>query len=475
MKNSSYILTTVVLATVSLLLGSCEDEVSSIGSSISPTEITISVDSVTYNLNARTIKAPSFESKSAYTLLGNISVPEYGDLSCSYVTQFLPSEKLNIPDSISYEDVDSVKLFINVPKNAITGDSLATQQFKAYSLIKDLPSDISSTFNPEGYYNPDSPLTVKSYNLNGETFTDSTYLTSSLMRIKANLPVEIGRDAFKAYREDPEIFIWPQKFAKLWPGIYVEPTFGKGCIAAISSTSIYAYFPKTETRYDTNDEGVTTTYYVTVPDSVCMFMSAPEVVSSVNIDYRPSANIEGLAASGKSIITTPGGYAVSFNFPAKEILKEYWGKNYELGVVNNLLFTIPAKVISNKYGIDVPPALLMVKTSELENFFADGKVPDNKIAFYSNYNSDTKSYEFSSMRDYIVDLKAKGEENITEEDLDFTLVPVSIKIETYTNRYTGETVTVVVSVLPYIEKPSMVELETDNARIVFTYSNQVVN
>ena len=135
---------TVALATVSLFFTACDDDTSGIGNSISSSEISINVDSLAYNLHASTIQAPVLESRSAYTLIGSVKVPEYGSLSCSYVTQFLPSETLNIPDSISSADIDSVKMILTVPKRYITGDSLAPQQLKVYSLIKQLPSDISS-------------------------------------------------------------------------------------------------------------------------------------------------------------------------------------------------------------------------------------------------------------------------------------------------------------------------------------------
>ena len=116
----------------------------------------------------------------------------------------------------------------------------------------------------------------------------------------------------------------------------------------------------------------------------------------------------------------------------------------------------------------------MVKTSELDDFFAEGKIPDNKSSFYGAYSTITGGYHFATMRDYIVDLKAKGENNITEEDVSFTLVPVNVTTEEYTNPYTSEVTIVVTNVLPYIVKPTMVELDTKNAVIVFTYSNQII-
>lgn len=474
-KNKILYNLTVALATVSLFFTGCNDDVSGIGNSISSSEVTIYRDSISYKLNAATIEAPALESKSAYTLLGSIRVPEYGALDCSYVTQFLPAEALDIPDSISYNDVDSVKMIFSVPKAYVTGDTLAPQQLKVYSLSKNLPSDISYNFDVSDYYDSSKPLAVKSYTLSGYSYNDTTFTSRSTVQIKADMPVELGRDVFKAYAENPDIFVWPETFASnYWHGAYIEPSFGKGCIAPVQNTSIYAYFPQTKITTQTDTAGNVQAVYKVVADSVCMFTTAPEVVSSVNINYQPSQTLEAMVNQGKCIVTTPGGYTVKFTFPAVDILKEYWKDTYDLGVINNMIFSIPAKVVDNSYGLGISPAMLMIKNSELDTFFSEGKLPDNMSSFASLFDSETQMYTFSLMRDYIVDLKNKGEAKITPEDVEFTLIPVSFTTEDYTDQSTGKTITVVTSIIPYILMPTMAELDTDNAVIEFTFSNQVL-
>lgn len=474
MKNRLYSILTVAMATVSLLLGACDDDMSSIGGSLSSSEVTIRVDSLTCNLSGKTVKAPDFETRSAYSLLGSIRVPEYGELDCSYLTQFLPAENLNLPDTITYQDIDSVKLILTIPKTYITGDTLAPQQMRVYSLTKQLPEQVTPSFNPEGYYDSANPLSTKSYTLSGYTFGDSTYNSASIISVKASLPLEIGRNLVKAYEENPSLFVWPQEFAKYWPGIYVTPSFGKGCIAPVYSTGVYAYYPKTVATVETDEEGEVTTVYKQVADSVCMLTTAPEVVSSININYSPSENVTGMIDEGKSVIVTPAGYVVSFRFPAEYILDSYWKDEYDLGVINNLKLSIPATQISNAYGLGLPPALLMVKTSEMDSFFAEGRLPDNKTSFTSLYSADNAAYNFNSMRQYILNLMENGRGGIAEDDLNFTLIPVTVTTEDYTDPSTYQTVTAVTSVTPYVIMPSMVELDMENALVVFTYSTQTL-
>lgn len=465
---------TVALATVSLFFAACEDDVSSIGGSISSSEVTIRIDSLKYDLKAKNIEAPSVDSRSAYTLLGSISVPEYGELDCSFVTQFLPAESISLPDTINADKIDSVKMILTVPKQYVTGDTLALQQIRVYSLTKQLPADISSSFNPDGYFNPSSPLATRSYNLSGYTYNDTSFISSRYANIHASLPLSLGREVVDAYKDNPDIFVWPQEFSKYWPGVYVTPSFGKGCIAAIQNTSVYIYYPYTSVTTEINDEGESQLVYTQKADSLCVFTTAPEVLSSVNISYRPSKSLQGLVEEGRSIVTTPGGYTVSFHFPAKEILSDFWEEKYDLGVINNMVFSIPAKPVSNSFGIGMTPALLMVKSSELDSYFSEGKLPDNQSSFYSIYSSDTAGYTFSSMRQYIVDLRNKGEANITDEDVDFTLVPVTVSTEEYTDPSTGVAKTQVTAITPYILMPTMVELDTENALVVFTFSSETL-
>lgn len=472
MKNKIYGGMTVALATVSLFITACEDEISTIGNSISSSDVTINVDSITTRLAAHSIDAPAFESRSGFTMLGSIDVPEYGSLKCSYVTEFLPAETLSIPDTITPEKIDSVKLILSVPKIYITGDTLAPQQLTAYMLNRQLPADVKGDFDPAGYYDAGKPAAVKNYTLSGYTFGESTYGSNSNVKVKAKLPLEFGRDLVEQYRDHPDLFVWPQEFAKYCPGVYVENSFGKGCVAPVQTSSVYLYYPKTKTDADYDENGNIQYTTTVVADSVCAMITAPEVLSNVSIDYRPSELLQNAVAEGRSIITTPGGYAVSFRFPAEEILDRYWSDDYDLGVINNMIFSIPAKTIGNQYGIEPAPSLLMVKTSEMATYFAEGKLPDNVTSFYSNYSAAKGAYAFNYMRQYIVDLKNKGAANITNDDVEFTLIPISISTEDYTNTSTGTLVTTVTAMTPYILKPTMVELDTDHAEVNFTYSNQ---
>lgn len=452
---------------------SCEDSTSPIGGSLVNGEVTIVVDTLEMKLDASSILEPNFDSRTQTKLLGRINVPEYGSLDCSFVSQLMCATKMNIPDSITVNDVDSMRMVLTVPRGSLTGDSLAPQQLKVYQLTKQLPSDINSTFDPKGYYNPSDPLGVKSYTLSALSMNDSLFKLQKSIRIPIMLPRKLAQDIFTAYRNNPETFQWPQTFAQYFPGVYVEQNFGNGCIGVISSMKFYTYWHYTKMVYQKKDDDSGEYHYVPTiaRDSVCLFSSQPEVLSANKITYNVSDYLKNLANSGKSIITTPGGYYVNVKFPAQEIIDKYDRDLYSVAVVSKLSFEIPAEAVENDYGLEAAPHLLMVKASERESFFRENKIPDGKTSFYAAYNSKKKCYTFAGMREYILDLINSGKP-VDPADMDFSLVPVVVSTEEVPN-YSSST-TYVTRCAPYIGRPTVTQLDTDKAIICFSYSRQTM-
>ena len=457
-------------------LVSCEEDTSQIGPGLTIDDTSITLDSITYNLDARAVAYDKFDARTGNLMLGNLDVAEYGSLNCSFVTRLMCATKLNVPDSLLYpERVDSCKIRLAIARGGLTGDSLAPQKIAAYRLTKALPAGISNDFNPEGYYDPSSPLGLRSYTASLIADSDSAFLNigDNYSAFYVDIPVskELGQEIFTQYKEHPEVFEWPQTFAQYFPGIFVNSVFGKGCVANIRSILFGVYFHSLADKTTITD-GDTITSQVHTAAVVYPFSSSPEVLSSNNISYKVSDYMKNLVASGKKVVTTPGGYLIKLNFPAQDLVNRYNSGDHNLSMVNDLYFTIPAEVIENDYGIGATPSLLLIKTSEMEDFFNNNQLPDNKTSFTAAYDSTNKKYTFSSMRQYILDLINKG--SITDEDTDFTIVPVEITSETETSYY-GNSTSYVTKCTPYTSNPTMTLLHTDEALIVFSFSSQYIN
>ncbi len=458
------------------LTSSCEDETSKIGSSLTEGEISISIDTMMFNLNAVPLENTNFDSRTGNLLLGNINVPEYGKLDCSFVTRLLCATNLNLADSLlTPERVDSCDIMMYIKRGDLVGDSLAPQKVSVFGLDKQLPSDISNTFNPEGYYNKSNPLGSASYTptwigendsiFSAATNTQKYYYTS----IQVPLSPEIGKQIFSDYKDNPSIFAWPETFAQKYPGYFIDQTFGNGCVANIFEIRLRIFYWYMKKVSYTEDKETKYKWEKTAAYAI-PFISSPEVLSSNNISYTVSDDIIGMINDGKTIITTPGGYNTSFRFPAQDIINHYKKDEHNLSLISELLLTIPAEPIENSFNIGTAPTLLLIKSSEVEDFFNNNKIPDNVSSFTASYDATNKQYKFSSMRSYIMQLLDKSE--ITDEDVEFTIIPVELQSETAGNY--GSSTSYVTKCSPYIVKPTMTHLFTEKASIVLTFSSQII-
>lgn len=448
----------------------CDDEISTIGSSLTQGEIEIIIDTLALEAPVKSIRGEQIDTRSTTTLVGRLQVPEYGSLTSSFVARLMCASSLNIPDTIPLSQVDSIKLLLRAPRSLVTGDSLAPQQMQVFELTKQLPADLTNQFDPTGYYDPDAPLGTRSYSLSALGMNDSIYKKASSITIPITLPREMAQDIVRQYREDPSVFSWPSSFAEYFPGLYVRPSFGQGAIANISSAdfNIYYSYPTKVTVIEDN-EAVTKTQMVT--DSVAPFAMAPEVLSSSNITYQPSVEMEARAATSP-VLAAPAGYNCALTFPTRTVVEKYFSNNASLTLLNNLTLSLPVDYIENDFGLTPPPYVVMVRTSELKNFFEQDQLPDDVNSFWASYSSASGSYEFTNMRGFLLPILEKGREAAMQEpDTEFTIVPVLVEQESYTDSY-GNVQTVLVRCVPYISRPVMGALRPEDADVVLTFSYQ---
>ena len=193
------------------------------------------------------------------------------------------------------------------------------------------------------------------------------------------------------------------------------------------------------------------------------------MLSSNNIRLKPAPSVVAAVESGSVMVQSPAGYNASITFPADEIIAAYRSQATNLSVINSLTLRIPVEIPDNDFNIGASPYLLLIKSDQLEEFFAQNKVPDGKSAFYAPYSETNRSYTFSSLRSYIIDLMESGEP-VEAADMTFTLVPVQI-----TTELTSSNQTVTTSCVPYLERPTLFRLLTDEAEIKFTFTSEIID
>ena len=458
-------------AFIALTVFACEES-STIGSSIIEDDINIIVDS-TFTITGISVRDSVIQARTDNQLLGKIDAKGFGNMSSDFITQFMPS---NAIDTVGVT-LDSIKMRMFMNDGDLIGDSIIPMGLEIYRVNKALPSPIYSDFNPEDYYDHNSKLASSVYTATILGLSDSIaedLIESEMRVVDVKLPLSFGKEIYNKYKSDPKLFNDPTKFSNWFPGLYIKNSFGSGRIMRFASSLIYLYYTKNETV-----DGSDTTY-----TKINAILSVtPEVINNNNINLKISDNIKKIAAS-KPTVVAPIGYDVNINIPIKDIISKYKSQTSTFNVINSMSLEIPAEEISNNYDIDPPAYMLLVKRDKKDEFFAKQQINDNITSFYAAYDSSTKSYSFSSMRQYFIDMSKKSD--LTDEDGEFVLVPVSLVTETssttssssyyYYYYYYGTTssTTTVMAIVPYVGTPAMATLDLDNAKIKITFATQTL-
>lgn len=440
------------------ILAACDDS-ENIGSSIIQDEVEVVVKDG-FTLSGHTIGNSRIQSRTVTQLLGSIDAKGYGRFKSDFVTQYMPAGEIDT-EGITSDDIDSLQMMLAIPNGGYIGDSIAPMGLCIYRLTKQLPSPIYSDFDPADYYDESQPIATKIYTCSALGMADSL-LKYNYRFVYCKLPVELGRELFDAYRENPSIYQEPGTFARLFPGLYVANSYGSGRVVKIAGNTMRLFYHRTvkneATGRDTTYNYIGNYYAVT-----------PEVVTNNNIDFDMSSDLTAMATAGKNILVAPAGLDVEMTFPIEELLTSYRADAGGLAVVNTLTLDIPVSEIENSYGINPPPNLLMVLSSRKSEFFETNQVTDNKYSFYAAYDAVNKRYRFSGLREYFLTMLDK-QGPLTADDFTFTLTPVSIDTENYSSSSSFY----ISAIVPYIDTPAMAELLLDKAKITFTYSKQSV-
>lgn len=443
---------------LSTSLFACEDS-SSIGTSITQEEVEIVIDS-TFTVTGNTVNSSRIQSRTITQLLGKIDAKGYGYLSSDVVTQFMPAGVIDTT-GVTENDIDSIKLLLQIPNGGYIGDSIAPMGLNVYRLNKQLPSPIFSDFNPDGYYSKADLIGSTIYSANALGQSDSV-AELAYRTVYVDLPISLGKEFFNKYKENSAIYSDPTQFAQFFPGVYISNSYGSGRIMKITNSQVKLYYHKTVTMEDTGNDS---TYYKIGN----YFAVTPEIITNNNILFNISDQLEAMIANGDNILVAPTGTNVEITFPTQDIVNKYKQNSGDLSVINSLTFEIPVSKISNNYNITPPPYVLLIKKSELDDFFANSEVTDNETSFYAAYNSTKNSYQFSDMRAYIINMINK--EEITADDSEFVIVPVSVNTES--SGYYSTTV-YLKDIVPYVETPVMAKLHLNEAKIKFTFSKQTI-
>lgn len=423
-----------------LLLGtflfSCDDSTTGIGNSTIAAGDSIPAGAAIYKATTRSILADSVYARTSTAYLGKYTDPQYGEFTADFIAQFNCGDNFEFPETV--QEVTGVTLRLYYSTHF--GDSLNAMRLQVDSLDTIIPEEEMSTFytsvDPKQYYNPSAqPLARKAFSAKGISAEDSTYTytdsygysnsyTSYWQNIK--LPTSLGQMMYNKFVENPNNYKDSEQFIKnVLKGFYVSCTHGDGTILYIDDMQLILSFNYlTESSSGKIDS-------VAVGGTV--FAATKEVIQANR--FQNSERLKELTEDPNcTYLKTPAGIFTEVTLPIDEIAESHLRDT--LNAVS-VTFTRYNEKNSSKYQMGVPQYLLMVRKSDMYNFFEKNKLYDSQTSFLAQYVSSGASgntYSFTNIAPLITYCINEKKNGLHKEDWDkVVLIPVKVETDASSN------------------------------------------
>jgi hypothetical protein len=431
------------------MLGSCNDDLTTVGSTIQPPSDLITLYTDTFTMKASTVRLDSVFAKTTTCMLGTIHDPVYGEMKADFLCQFYCQEAFQFSYEPYQGKIDSIALFLMYPASSWYGDSLTPMQATVYPIKETLKKNFYTNENPEIYCDMLNPLGSKVYTAHDNTVSDSIRAITSTSdvnyytpNIRINMPTSLGQKFYDETINNPSSFASQAAFNTFFPGLYITTTYGSGNL--ISTVGEYLFL---RIYYNTalKDELDRDSLALRVQD----FSVTKEVVQ---INRFQNSNIDALTEQHPdyAYIKSPAGVCAKFVLPTTEISKQLdIHDRYINGFSFNLRF-LPSDEWN--FALAEPEYLLLLPEDSVKTFFETGIIEDSKTSFisydpssatspsatYYGHSTSTRTYAFGNISAL---LKAHID-NSPDKDLSIIVVPVNRKYSSSSSSYYSTSTTV---------------------------------
>lgn len=393
-----------------LCFTACDDTTDSTGTSITDNKDLLNVSSATYQVKSRSVEAGALYARSTTGYVGKVRDPETGAyVTGNFMTQFHTFEDYAFPSKDSLVIVNGTDTIIGsdeIRADSCTlglyyteyyGDSLANMTLTMHELGEPMKEGVKykSDFDPMTLVRTDGKgisknktYTMTDLSVSEEDRSDDTYMSS--ISIKLNDPYtdkngvtynNYGTYVMKMYYEHPEYFKNSYAFINnVCPGFYFKNKAGLGSMAYITVSQLNVYF---KFRSDSTYTGVAN------------FSGTEEVLQSTNIENK---NIENLVSDNScTYVKSPAGIFTELELPVEEIFEGH--ENDTINTAKVVLKKFNSSTDS-KYAFSAPSTLLLLPKDSVDNFFANGELPDYKLSYLATASTSTStagSYIFNNI------------------------------------------------------------------------------
>ena len=410
-----------------LIFFTCEDSLNTVGMGIQPDEDKIGVFDTIINIEARTVRMDSIYTKSHSGFLGNFYDPKYGDIKAGYLCQYYAS--FGFSDSIigtRGNEIDSVRLQIYY--SSYVGDSLAPMEVSVFPIIKPLEEDYYSNVDPAKYCDLSSPWAKKVYTARDLNVPDSINNLNNLSNyrksVSITLPKYIGQDLYEKYIELGGTFGSIDNFNSIFPGTYLESSFGIGSILKVDLTEIYVFYTRDYTTAST--ETGADSLYVGIDAAVFTFTKEVTLLNNFSSNHDDNLYLE--PSTDSLYLKSPVGICSEITIPIPDIVKSIGRKKFSSV---NLRVNAYPKATEN-YTLPFPGTevsgtssakLLLIEQDSVQSFFENQKIADSQTSYTTVMDTINNYYQFNN----IANIVQTAIDNAPDKPLKLLLIPVQVE------------------------------------------------
>ena len=388
----------IVLAAALLALSACDDNTGTLG--IHSDEDGISNSTQIFQLTTRSLAMDSVVANSTVSYLGSITDPETGtDVEAQFAAQFYIFEDYQYPaKSLMVGDVDGeekrgvvqcdsceVRLYFN----NYYGDANNPMKLEVFEMATDKILSEDSTYYTDidlEKYLGKSPkpiatrvFTPRDYNLDDVTLDGSSYSPN----VRVMLPASLGQRIMERYFENPDNYRDSYHFIRnVFPGLYFRSSSSHGTMLSVYVGTINLYY-----RYaDEENDSVYT--------AVTRFAATPEVIQSTHFSTSGTEDLVAETNVPYTYVKTPAGICTEMTLPVDEIFSDtHVGDSVSLASVTLTRYN---KTQDDRQ-LGIPSSLLMVRKSEMYEFFRNRSVANARTSYVTTFNSAYNTYTFDNI------------------------------------------------------------------------------
>ena len=395
-----------LLAGLALSFASCDEDTAFIGSEIMPGKDNVSTSQAEFNVYSRSVKVDSVLANTNDCYLGSIVDPETrAKTTCGFLAQFHVMENYKLPtvDRMLKDEQGRVvadSCDIRIAFDKYYGDSLMTMKLYVHELDtnKVMKENIPyyTNLNPMDYVKDDGGLhTSMAYSIKDLTRPDTETNGSQYYRsVVVRLPAEYGSYILNKYYENPGNFKNSYQFINhVCAGFYFNTVGGVGSMINVEVSTMNVYF-----RYHTK----TTAGNDTIIDGLQRMGATEEVIQNTKVENKlPEGMLD--ETNGYTYVKSPTGIFTEVEIPVSEIVA---GEHYT-DTINGarLSFRKHNDVIENRFNLNPPADLLMVRKDKVEEFFEKKQLPDLQYSYLSSFSPITNSYMYANIGQMITIMK----------------------------------------------------------------------